>query len=136
MPWYSLSTTSIIKKLRQALPSVRQVWLADDASAAGKVKELCEWFKLLTEEGKKHGYHVNGAKSWLIVKSEQIAINVREVFGDEVNITTKGKRHLGAALGTENFKKEFVEYCLILMTCSIYVPFHYRSWLTGLNQST
>ena len=29
------------------------------------------------------------------------------MFGDEVNITTEGKRHLGAALGTENFKKEF-----------------------------
>ena len=36
---------------------------------------------------------MNGPKSWLIVKSDVLAVEAKRVFGDEVNITTKGQRH-------------------------------------------
>ena len=32
----------------------------------------------------------------------------RELFGPHVKITTNGKRHIGAALGTEEFKHDFI----------------------------
>ena len=44
----------------------------------------------------KYGYHVNGDKSWLIIKNSEFAENAKTVFGDEVNITVEGRRRLGA----------------------------------------
>ena len=47
------------------------MWLADDSAAGEKITQLHKWYKQLVTEGKKHGYNVNGGKSWLIVKSEE-----------------------------------------------------------------
>ena len=40
MPWYSLSTVPIIESLRIQDLSIKKVWLADDATSAGKLKPL------------------------------------------------------------------------------------------------
>ena len=109
MPWYSLCTTTIIDFLREVEPSVRQVWLADDASAAGKLEPLKQWYEKLEIVGKKCGYYVNKKKCWLIVKSEQLASDARQCFGKSVNVTTDGKRHLGACIGSAKFKQEYCE---------------------------
>ena len=63
MPWYSLNTLLMINDLSINNPSIKQVWLADDASAAGKLQPLFDWYNRLIFEGQKHGYFVNGAKS-------------------------------------------------------------------------
>ena len=107
MPWYSVSTGPIISSLRIAFPSVSQVWLADDASAAGNLGDLYDWFKKLEDIGKGYGYLVNGQKSWLIVKNEQSAERARILFGETVNVTTEGKRHLGAVLGSLAYKESY-----------------------------
>ena len=107
MPWYSISTAGIIQTTKTQIPTVHQVWLADDAAAAGTIQKLYEWYNGLVVEGKKYGYFVNGRKSWLIVKTKQIAELARSLFGDTVNITTEGKRHLGAVIGSEEYKKEY-----------------------------
>ena len=39
-------------------------------------------------------------KSWLIVKTSELAESAKKVFGDEVNITLKGRLHLGAVIGS------------------------------------
>ena len=39
-------------------------------------------------------------------KSEDVA-RPKEIFGDQVNITTEGQRHLGASLGSLDFKKDY-----------------------------
>ena len=102
MPWYSLSTTTLIQYLHENVENVSQAWLADDAAGAGKVRNLKKWFIELSEAGKHYGYFVNGSKSWLICKSEEVAIRAKQVFGDAVNIKTEGKRHLGAVLGSSS----------------------------------
>ena len=38
---------------------------------------------------------MNGSKGWLIVKSDILADEAKRVFGDELNTTTEGQRHLG-----------------------------------------
>ena len=38
---------------------------------------------------------MNGSKGWLIVKSDMLADEAKRVFGDELNTTTEGQRHLG-----------------------------------------
>ena len=50
---------------------------------------------------------MNGQKSWLIVKNEQSAERARILFGETVNVTTEGKRHLGAVLGSLAYKESY-----------------------------
>ena len=70
---------------------------------------LYNWYNHLSQEGKKYGYLVNGSKSWLIVKSEVLADKAKRVFGDEGNITTEGQRHLGAVIGSQEFKDQYCQ---------------------------
>ena len=105
MAWYSLSTVVLIDSLRAHEPSVSQVWLADDATAAGKISSLKEWYDHLIKEGKKIGYLVNRSKSWLIVKDEEMKRKALKEFGTSVNVTTEGQRHLGAVIGSSNYKE-------------------------------
>ena len=51
---------------------------------------------------------VNGAKSWLIVKTSELAESAK-VFGDEVNITLEGRRYLGAVIGSKEFKDQYCQ---------------------------
>ena len=45
--------------------------------------------------------------SWLIVKSDVLAGETKIVFGEEVNITTEGQRHLAAVIGSQEFKDQY-----------------------------
>ena len=56
---------------------------------------------------KKYSYLVNGSKSWLIVKSDVLADEAKRVFGNEVNVTTEGQLHLGAVIGSQDFKDQY-----------------------------
>ena len=58
MSFYALSTTLMQRNLR-SISSVKQVWLADDATGAGKITPLKQWWDIITAEGKKCGYYVN-----------------------------------------------------------------------------
>ena len=67
---------------------------------------LYNWYNHLSREGNKCGHLVNGSKNWLIVKSDVLADEAKWVFGEEVNITTEGQRHLGAVIGSQEFKDQ------------------------------
>ena len=56
---------------------------------------------------KKYDYLVNVSKSWLIVKSDVLEDEAKRVFGDEVNVTTEGQRHLGSVIGSQEFKDQY-----------------------------
>ena len=52
--------------------------------------------------------HSNGCKTWPIVK-EGLQDTASSTFaGTSVQVTTQGKRHLGAALGTQYFVEHYV----------------------------
>ena len=89
------------------MPDIKQVWLADDSAGGGKIEVLHDWYQHLCEEGRKFGYLVNGSKSWLIVKSDILAEEAKRVFVDKVNITTEGQRHLGAVIGSQQYKDQY-----------------------------
>ena len=58
--------------------------------------------------GLAFGYHANAKKNWLLIKEEHIT-NTKDIFHDtQVNISSHGKPHLGAALGSAVFTTEFV----------------------------
>jgi hypothetical protein len=42
------------------------------------------------------------------VKSQGLAEEAEQIFGEEVNITTEGKRHLGAVIGSKEYKDQYI----------------------------
>ena len=80
----------------------KEVAFADDFTVSGKISAIKEYM------GPKYGYFPKAAKSHLIVK-QQYEQKANDVFAQSnVNITTSGKRHLGAVIGSESYKKEYV----------------------------
>ena len=56
------------------------------------MEPLHRWFQHLKSKGNKHGYYVNGSKTWLILKSKEIETEAKQILGNSVNITVEGKR--------------------------------------------
>ena len=107
MAMYAISTIPLIHCLSK--DSLVQAWYADDASAGGKLADIQKWWDHLTEIGPNYGYLPNTAKTCLIVKEEYQAQAMTQFEGTGITITQEGKRHLGAALGTESFVKKYVD---------------------------
>ena len=109
MAFYALGTAPLVQDLSVLVPDVKQVWLADDAVGAGRLAKLREWWDILVTHGIMFGFHVNESKSWLILKNADAIDEASELFqGTGLNITTSGRRHLGAALGNDDFRSSYV----------------------------
>ena len=108
MAMYALAITPLIHRIKDN-GTTRQIWYADDATAGGKLHDLKSWWDDIARIGPEYGYHPNPAKTWLIVKEHNLT-EATELFRNTgVSITTEGKRHLGAAIGTRNFVEEYVQ---------------------------
>ena len=105
MPMYAVATLPLIKRLPE---SVTQVWYADDATALGHAAELCEWCDKLASLGPGYGYYPNPSKTWLVTKEEHHADAMAAFEGTNVNVTSAGRPHLGATLGTPTYTDQFV----------------------------
>ena len=107
---YGLGIKPLTSELSNAINTERckQAWYADDSSAAGRLVEMRKWWNTLCTAGPKYGYFPLPTKTILIVKEEYF-MKAEEVFADTgVTITKRGERHMGAVIGTINFKKEYV----------------------------
>ncbi|XP_028419169.1 uncharacterized protein LOC114544875 [Dendronephthya gigantea] len=107
MSWYSINTAIMIQTLKLNIPEIKQIWLVDDSAGGGRLAHLYNWYKHLEEQGKKYGDLVNGPKCWLIVKTQELAKQAEQISGEEVKITTEGKRYLGAVIGSKEYKDEY-----------------------------
>ena len=106
MPMYAIATAPLIQKLNA---DVTQIWYADDASGVGRLPCLRSWWDQINSLGPGFGYFANAVKTWLITKEEHLA-EAKETFaGTNVQITTDGKPHLGAPIGSPDFRKQFVD---------------------------
>ena len=126
MALYGLATIPLQNILRINIPSVKQVWLADDATGAGKLQPLREWWDSIVSNGINIGYYINESKSWLILKDPTKLMETKRLFADtNIKITSEGKRHLGAAIANNNFRKEYAtekvsKWCKEIEQLSIY----------------
>ena len=106
MAMYSLGILPLINLAD--MDDIIQCWYADDANAAGNLTGLLDWFSLVQTQGPAFGYYVNPEKCNLIVKEEHLE-EAQELFKDVgVKITSAGARHLGAAIGMESYRAEYV----------------------------
>ena len=108
MPMHALATIPFIRKLKDRVNDVSQVWYADDASGAGKLHRLREWWDQINTLGPKFGYFTNASKTWLVTKEDYLSAASAAFADTGVNVTSEGRPYLGAALGTEEYMKAFV----------------------------
>ncbi len=107
MAMYAVAITPLIHRLAEE--RLKQVWWADDASAAGKLSSIKNWWNNISEIGPEYGYFPNAGKTWLIVKETHFE-EAKRVFQDTgLTISKEGKRHLGSAIGTRSFVESYVE---------------------------
>ena len=87
-----------------------QGWYADDASATGTLEELLKWWNILCSKGPAFGYFPNSTKTVLILKDKAMYEKADELFGTSgIKISLEGDRHLGAVVGTKDFRERFVK---------------------------
>ena len=58
--------------------------------------------------GPMFGYHTNAIKCWLIIKPNKFEEAMEAFQNTGINITTEGRRHHGAALGSRDFLEDYV----------------------------
>ena len=107
--FYAVNTVPIIEHLSNIEgASCHQAWFADDSTAAGKLDSVLKVWNELKLIGPGYGYFPNARKTVLIVKKDFIN-KAKNLFGDSgVIITTEGQRHLGAVIGSESYRDQFV----------------------------
>ena len=109
MAKYALGTRDLILRLKQESEHVVQVWYADDGNAGGRLRLLKEWWDLLNRIGPQYGVFPKPTKTNLVLKDSTLLPLAEELFGEYgVKITTEGNRQIGAVIGNEAFKHEFV----------------------------
>ena len=117
MPIYAIGVRPLILALLEQATepppktnesTVRLCAIADDLSGAGKLVSLRHWWTKVLELGPTIGYTAKPSKSWLIVKEGVYEKAVKIFEGSGLNITTEGRRHIGAVIGTNAFKDSFV----------------------------
>ena len=87
--------------------SAKEVAFADDFTVAGKLTSIRDYWGKLTVLGPKYGYFAKASKSYLIVKEDKLG-EARNIFNDStVNITIEGKKHLGAVIGSNEYREEY-----------------------------
>ena len=111
MPMYSIGIRPLIDILNQRTDPIKclQAWFADDSSSAGELREIRKWWDILNEFGPKFGYYPKPSKTILIIKNPKDLELATELFnGTGIEITTSGERHLGAVIGSQEFRDKFV----------------------------
>ena len=111
MQMYAVGTRSLINTLQDETDQAecQQVWYADDSSVVGKMLEMRKWWDILNVTGPKYGYFPKPSKTILIVKNPADLQRAQEIFNQTgIKITISGERHLGAVIGSPEFRTEYV----------------------------
>ena len=107
MSRYSMSLQPLIMRIHVS-SAAKQCWFADDATGSRSLKDVRKRWDELSESGPALGYFPNAKKCWLITKPEKEHAAMG-VFGDTaIHITAEGHKHIGTALGSRSYLKEFV----------------------------
>ena len=89
--------------------NIKSAAFADDLTAIGMCRKLRQWWNYLFEEGPKIGYNPQPTKFWLIVKPQFEAKARQLSMGSNIQISTRGERHLGAVIGNTEFKQHYCQ---------------------------
>ena len=106
---YALGLFVLQSELKHEKTNVKSVAYADDHVGAGSLQDLSKWWDNSTKREPSYGHYPNAVKSLLIVKPDKENL-ARELFnGTNIKITSTGACHLGAIVGSEEFKDDYVK---------------------------
>ena len=109
MAMYAIGTRSLIDSLGELNADIVQAWFADDSTCTGKLEDLLRWFRKLKELGPLYGYYPEPSKCKLILKNRELYERALKLFESEgVEISLEGERHLGAVVGSDQFKETYI----------------------------
>ena len=113
MAMYAIATIPLIMmllELTEKFPNkqTKMVAYADDLSAGGSLSNIKKWWKALCNLGPKFGYNPEASKCWLIVKPQLVKEAEKLFENTKINTTVNGKRHLGAVIGSQEYRDEYV----------------------------
>ena len=106
-------------ELKHEKTNVKSVAYADDYVRAGSLQDLSKWWDNLTKRGPCYGYYPNAVKSLLIVKLGKENLASYLFMGTNIKITSTSACHLGATVGSEEFKEEYVKMKVEEMTMEL-----------------
>ncbi len=112
MGMYAIGTRPLINILAEHVDNnkCKQAWYADDSSSGVKLLEMRKWWDVLNTAGPKFGYFPKPSKTILILKDASLTEQAREIFANTgIKITVDGERHLGAVIGSPEFREEYVK---------------------------
>ena len=89
--------------------NAKEVAFADDFTVAGKLSSIKDYWSQLTSIGPKYGYFLKASKSYLIVKEDQLPSAIMLFDNSNVNITVEGKKLLEVIVGSDSYKREYVD---------------------------
>ena len=107
MAMYAVAITPLIRILEGI--EMKQVWFANDTTAGGGLTGLRKWWDRKVERGLAYGCYPNLTKTCLVVREESAEMAKEVLQGTGISVTEDGKRHLGAAIGTQAFVERYVE---------------------------
>jgi hypothetical protein len=105
---YAIAILPLIRRCTMNDPDCRQVWYADDSSAAGRLTRIRQWLDVLIAEGPSFGYFPEAAKSYLIVAPRYVELAKRKFAGLPVKIV-HGQRFLGGFVGSAELRAKYVQ---------------------------
>ena len=102
--------TMMLLKLTEKFPNkpTKMFAFAYELSAGGSLSNIKKWWKALCNLGPKFGYNPEASKCWLIVKPQLVREAEKLFESRKINITKNGKRYLGAAIGSQEYRDEYV----------------------------
>ena len=109
MAIYGIALTPLLKHIAtcHADRDPKMVASADDLTSAGILSKLRSWWKY--QVGPKYRYSPKPSKRILIVKPEYES-KAAEIFDNtNIKLTSSGQRHLGVVIGSELYRKEYIE---------------------------
>ena len=89
--------------------NAREGAFAGDFTVAGKLSSIKDYWSQLISIGPKYGYFPKASKSYLIVKADQLPSAITLFDNSNINITVEGKRLFGALVGSDSYKRKFVD---------------------------
>ena len=109
MAVYALGLSVLQKRIDFQATGAKHVAYADDLAGAGSLQNVKKFWEATKENGPLIGYFPNANKSCVIVKQgkEEEAKKIFE--GTGIEITTEGHKHLGAVIGSQDFKNTYVK---------------------------
>ena len=88
-----------VQNLQHQNTNTKAAAYADDLFGGSKLRGLRIMWDFIEEHGPDYGYFQQASKTWIIVKPEYLEETKVLFQGTNVQITSDGKKHLGATIG-------------------------------------